>query len=107
MEIKKISEDNFTLQKEENEYVLYMGNITPQTPRPFTIEITDVLDSSKVSIHSTCGCSMVEKIIKDGTSLTANISYNNCDSTFSKTIVIKDNGRNTNLKIKGACRQIS
>jgi hypothetical protein len=105
MEIKKTSEDNFTLQKEGNEYVLYMGSITPKTPRPFTIEISDVLDSSKVSVQSTCGCSTAEKTIKDNNTLTAKISYNSCDSIFNKTIVISNNGRNTNLKIKGACQQ--
>jgi hypothetical protein len=104
MEIEKISQDNFTLQQEGNIYVLYMGNITNKTPRPFTIKLT-VEDSSKVSIRSTCGCSTAEQTIVDSKTLTCKISYNNCDQVFSKTIVITNNGRNTNLKIKGACQQ--
>lgn len=102
MTIEKISNDNFTLQKEGNDYALYMGNITQHTPRPFIIKIT-VEDSSKVDVRVTCGCSTAEKTIIDTNTLTAKISYNNCDSGFSKTIVITNNGRNTNLKIKGAC----
>lgn len=104
MEITKISKDNFTLQKEGIEYILCMGSITQKTPRPFTIKISGVEDSSKVNVQVTCGCSTVEKTIVDKNTLTAKIAYNNCDMTFTKTIKIVNNGKNTNLKIKGACQ---
>lgn len=105
MTVEKISSDNFTLQKQGNDYILLMGEITKATPRPFIIKISGVADSKNVSVQTTCGCSSAEKTIIDATTLTAKISYNNCDTTFKKTIVINNNGKTTNLKIQGTCRQ--
>lgn len=104
MTVEKISQDNFTFVKEDNYYVLYMGDITPQTTRPFTIRISGVSDSSKVETVSTCGCSSAEKRIIDATTLEATIAYKNCDLQFTKTIKIINNGVTTQLKIKGQCR---
>ena len=103
MEITKISNDNFTLQKQGNDYLLLMGEIKKDTPRPFTIKISGVEDSSKVSVQSTCGCSTAEKTVIDGTTLTAKIAYNNCDTAFTKTIKINNNKKTTLLKIQGTC----
>jgi hypothetical protein len=103
MKIEKISEDNFTLQQQGEEYVLLMGEITRDTPRPFTIKISEVEDSSKVAIDPKCGCTSSERTIIDSNTLTTTITYKNCDTSFKKTVVIINNKKTTNLKIQGTC----
>lgn len=102
MKIELIS-NNFTLQKEDNQYVVYLGVITPKTPRPFTIRISEVSDSSKVDVITTCGCTTSARKIIDKNNLEATLSYNNCDFKIAKTVEIINNGKKTILKIKGTC----
>ena len=104
MTITKTSEDNFTLHKQNEDYVLYMGQITPQTKRPFTLQISEVEDSSKVSVDTTCGCTFATIKIVDKNTLEASLAYTTCDNAFAKTIVINNNNKNTLLKIQGTCQ---
>jgi len=104
MEITKISNDNFTLQKQGNDYVLLMGEIKRDTPRPFTIKISGVEDSSKVAISPKCGCTSIDRTVIDGNTLTATLAYKNCDKTFVKTVEIINNKKTILLKIQGTCR---
>ena len=104
MIVTKISEDSFTLHKQNEEYTLYMGEITPQTPRPFTIQISEVEDSSKVDLEMTCGCTTFGREIVNKTTVNFTISYGNCDVIFKKTVVIVNKNKNTILKIQGTCQ---
>lgn len=103
MKIELIS-SNFTLQQEGNNYVVYLNKITPQTPRPFTIRISEVEDSSKVNVGSTCGCTTAEQKVIDKTTLEATLSYNNCDQVINKTVIIREKTNQIQLKIKGTCQ---
>tara|TARA_R110000782_G_scaffold232667_6_gene318879 strand:+ start:16 stop:336 length:321 start_codon:yes stop_codon:yes gene_type:complete len=106
MKIEKITVDTFNLKKEGGEYVLYMGVIEKSTTRPFILKISEVTDSSKVEINTTCGCTTAENKILDKTTLLTTLSYNRCDSVFNKTVEIVDNKRKTILKIKGSCQNM-
>lgn len=104
MTITKLSEDNFTLHKQDGEYTLYMGEITPQTPRPFTIQISEVEDSSNIDLEMTCGCTTFGKEIINKTTVNFTISYANCEAVFKRTVVITNKNKHTLLKIQGTCQ---
>lgn len=104
MEIQKITED-FNFYKEGVDYILELGNITREKKREVALLITEIENSEKLSINSTCGCSTVGKIIVDKHTQSVKISYNECDSSFAKTLVMKyNNVRIGVIKIKGKCQ---
>lgn len=103
MKIEKISKDNFTLEKEGKDYILQLGKISPSTVRPFTLRISEVINSREVVVEPKCGCTTNNNKIIDNNTIETTLSYNLCETNIAKTVVISDKKSNIKLKIKGTC----
>lgn len=106
MNIEKLTNNNFSLSRNGNNFILNLGEITKETDRKTKLRFTDV-NSKTFQINGTCGCLTKEVNIIDNNTLDVTIEYTRCDSTFSKVFTIHNNGRLTELTIKGKCQSKS
>lgn len=104
MEIKNIT-SNFEFYEKDGDYVLELGFIGKGTDRKETLEIRNVIDPTKLSVEPTCGCTVAETRILDGSTVRTILDYQDCDKVFTKTVKIKYNNKLVQvIKIKGACQ---
>ncbi len=101
LKIEKLTE-NFTLEVENNRYVLDYGDLklTDNKEVVFKIYATDL------TIVPECGCTNSDKREEDGVTI-ATIKYKNCDSSFGKIVNITEKNKKdkTQIKIKGKCQR--
>ncbi len=104
MNIEKLTE-KYTLAKEGTTWFLYLGSIKKGEDTTTKLLFTDV-DSSTFNLKPTCGCLAKEQKIIDDKTVEVSVSYNQCDNPFKKTFQIKNNGKITELKLQGTCRNL-
>lgn len=100
MEIKKITE-KYNFYKDGDNYILHLGSITRGENTKTELLFSNV---ESLEVNSTCGCTVAEKTVIDKTTQKYTISYNNCDSSFSKVLSCKNKEKNFLIKIQGVCR---
>lgn len=102
MEIQKITENGFNLHKEENHYVLAMGAITRQTNIETVFRVTGI-NSAEATVTGACSCVEKKKLVIDANTLQVTLKYKECDSRFSKIILIADKKNKIEIKLQGTC----
>lgn len=103
MEIKKTSE-KYNFYKEDKDYVLDLGRIKRGENTKTDLLITGLEDSSLFEIKAVCGCTSTDKEIVDKSTQKVSITYNQCDSSFAKVMIIKyKNLEIGKIKVKGLC----
>lgn len=103
MEIKKTSE-KYNFYKEGADYVLDLGRIKRGENTKTDLLITAIEDSNLLEVERTCGCLSSDKELLDKNTQKVTISYNQCDSSFAKIMVVKyRNVKIGQIKIKGQC----
>ena len=104
MEIKKISE-KYNFYKEQDNYVLDLGNIKRNENTTTELLISGIEDSNLLEVKATCGCTSTEKLVIDKNTQTVKITYTQCDPTISKVMEIRyKNTKIGIIKIKGLCK---
>lgn len=103
MRLEKITEA-FTLYEAEGNYILDLGNFKKGAETKTKIRISEI-DSDNFTLVAKCGCTATNLQIVDKTTVEADIIYNNCETSFSKTVELIQNKRKLKeLKIKGKCQ---
>jgi len=102
MELKKLTENNFNLYKEGEDYILALGAITRKTERETKILVSDV-DANTFKVQATCGCTAATSLKQSDNEVIITVKYKDCDRSFSKTVTLIDKKQNKKLKIKGTC----
>lgn len=101
MKVEKISKQ-FNFYKDVDKYILDLGLITKETNREVILNISDI-DSKNFQVKVFCGCTKVEVTTISNTEVVAKITYKNCDKNISKTVVLAEKNKQTEIKIKGNC----
>ena len=93
--------DNYELGKEGENFVLQMGTLLKATDNTKKIRIENV-NSKEVSFVITCVCTSIKnKTIVDDNTMEVDIAVATSDPKYTKTVVIRENGKKTTLKLKG------
>ena len=103
MEVKKLTENNFNLYKEGEDYILALGAITRKTERETKILVSDV-DAKTFEIKASCGCTAATSLKQSDNEVIITVKYKDCDRSFSKTVTLIDKNQNKKLIIKRVCR---
>ena len=106
MEIKKVTDKYSFSKSPDNTYVVNFGEVKKAEDKSVVVEVTGVKEAGLVSLKATCGCTTTDKMIIDPTTVRFKISYNNCDISFNKTVVVLyDKLQTTKILLTGQCRQ--
>lgn len=104
MEIQKTTVKYNFYKLDDKDYVLELGAIKRGENTKTDLLITGIEDSSLLEIAKTCGCTSTDKTIVDKNTQKVSITYNQCDPSFSKVMLIKyRNVEIGKIKIKGQC----
>jgi hypothetical protein len=103
MELSKLTENNFNLYKEGEDYILALGAITRKTERETQILVSDV-DANTFKLQTTCGCTAATSSKQTDSAVIITVRYKDCDRSFAKTVTLTDKNQNKKLKIKGTCQ---
>ena len=101
MTIKKTT-DKYDFYQEDNYYVLDLGNIKKGEDTTTVLLFEDI---NNLKVTTTCGCTATDKKELGDNKVEYKVSYNKCESTFSKTLNCENNNTNFLIKIKGKCQQ--
>jgi len=100
LKIEKLT-DSFTLEVENNRYVLDYGNLKLTDNKDVLFKIY----AKDLTIVPECGCTSSKKTEEDNTTI-VKIKYKNCDSSFGKIVnIIEKNNNTTQIKLKGKCQR--
>lgn len=103
MEISKITE-KYNLYKEGEIYIIELGDIKRAEDNSVEVRLTQLEDSSKITIHPKCGCTVPSYSIVSQSEMTIKLAYQDCESSFSKVTEIRYKNNTTVIKIKGRCQ---
>lgn len=104
MEIKIITE-KFTITKEQGEYHLNLGSFKFGENTTTILRVSDI-NSNNFIVNATCGCTVASINVVDPTTVDIEVSYNQCDYSFSKVVQLIEAQKTTELKIIGSCQAI-
>jgi trehalose-6-phosphatase len=99
----KITTDKYMIYQEGGDYILNLGMIKKGDDTTTNLMFEDLKNSATLNVRPTCGCTVVEKEVLTSTSAKAKVKYNDCVSSFSKTMTCSADGIYFNIKIKGTC----
>lgn len=100
MKITKLT-DKYDFYQEDNYYVLNLGKIKKGENTTTTLLFEDV---NNLKVTATCGCTATNRKELGDNKVEYTVSYNSCDSSFSKTLNCSNNEDKFLIKIKGQCQ---
>lgn len=104
MKVKKLTE-KYLFYQEGVDYILNLGSINKGEDTTTELLFEGVNSPQKTTIKPKCGCTVVDKVILDSNSFSIKIKYTQCETIFTKIIVINEGTQEAyKIKIKGGCR---
>jgi len=104
MKISKITDNNYTFYQEGDDYALLLGAIKKGEDTTTELLFEDIENVNKLSVGSTCQCTVADKKVIDDHTVSIKVKYKDCDATFSKVLVGNNNGKQFKIRIKGTCK---
>lgn len=99
MQITKITEQ-YEFVKEGNDYVINFGNVKKTDNKSVTLLFQH---TKELILTPTCGCTLAEREDLENGDVIYKINYNQCDTSFAKTIVGSRVGGTFKIKLLGRC----
>lgn len=105
MKVEKLTNNSYDFYKEGHNYILDIGLKKRGDNTTTELLFTDVGDVNNIKLKAYCGCTTTERNNLTKNSFKEAVSYNNCDSSFSKVIGVLENNKEIfKIKIKGKCQ---
>lgn len=104
MKVTKVTDNNYTLYQNGDDYILNLGTIRRGDDTTTELLFEDVEDIKKLAINSTCGCTSVDRNEINKNTLSVKVKYKDCDSAFTKVMSCSNNNRPFLIKVTGLCR---
>lgn len=104
MKVSKLG-DRYLFYQDGADYILGLGTIKRGEDTTTEILFEDVENPKSVTVVAKCGCTATNKEVLSNNSFSVKIKYKECETTFSKTVVINEGRADSfKIKIKGLCR---
>jgi hypothetical protein len=102
MKVEKIT-DQFTLTKVGEEYHLDLRFFKSGSNTTSKLRVSEI-NSNNFIVKVFCGCTKSDNLeIIDATTVEFELTYNQCDASFTKTVELIEPQKTILLKIKGQC----